>query len=123
MAGDVVGAAAAVAAVVGADDVVAVVAQRFVAPTNAYFVAAAAVVVAQLASTRNDAVESGDDVANPKSSRRYSEDFQIMPDCELSSQGYRTAIHRHGVPLAKHLDADEVAFDRAGCRLSGPTPS
>lgn len=108
----------AVAAAAGVDDVV-VVAQHFVAPANAYFV----VVVARPASTRNDAGASDDDVVNPTLDLRYSEDFPIMLDCELSSRGCRKAIHRYGVPLAKHLDVDEVAFDRAGCRLLGQTPS
>lgn len=116
MADDVAAAAVVAAAVavvvVGAGDVV-VVEQRFVAPVDAYFV----VVVVRPASTRNDAVASDDDVVNLKLDLRCSEDFPIMPDCELSNQEYHTVIHRYGDPLARHLDADEVAFDRAGCRL------
>lgn len=121
MADDVVGAVVvAVAAVVDADDVVAVVEQRFAVPANAYFVA---VVVARPASTRNDAAVFGDDVVNLKSDFQYSEDFQIMPDCEQWIQGYHTEIHRYDVPSGRLPDADEEVFDRAGCRLSGPTPS
>lgn len=114
----VVVAAVAVAAAVaaGAGDV-AVVVQRFVAPTNACFV------VVPPAWMCNDVEAFDDDVVNLTLNLRYSEDFLITLGYELSSRGYRTVIHRYGVPLAKHLDADEVAFDRAGCRLLGQTPS
>lgn len=106
-----------VAAVVAGAGDVAVVVRRLVAPMNACFV------VVPPAWMCNDVEAFGDDVANLKLDLRYSEDFLIMLGYELSSRGYRTVIHRYGVPLARHLDVDAVAFDRAGCRLLGQTPS
>lgn len=121
MIGDVVVVEVAAAAVVaGVGDVVVVVVvvvMHFVALTSACSV------VVRLAWMYNGAEVFGGDVVNLKLDLRYSEDFLIMLGYELSSRGYRTVIHRYGVPLARHLDADEVAFDRAGCRLLGQTPS